>query len=393
MVSSDYYIEDNSDIENKKLEAAKNHYLKGKYNEALNLYLGMLNMSTSYKLYYEIGRCYYKLNNHLASEEYFKKSIGLENFKNSSYLYLGNIFFKRKDLKNAIENWCRYYAYKPDDEAVCLNLATSYFTKGMKFQAFFFYEKYLKYAKDRGVSYNTIKQSIDKCRATALEFLQRGQIALNMGNNKGAIEYLEFAEKNAPTNFDINYLLGRTYLKENDSMHALIYLKQAMCIDDKSLDVLHKLASVYINLGDYTGAYCTLRRIAPLVLNKQSEYLRAMKTIQELDASFDDLSYKGHKDWGDKYYENNNYHLALIEYENSLILNHKLEEKIGERIQVLKTFIHPEERIINTCLQKGRELYARGELQTAKKYFSKIMLFSDANSPEYKLAKARMSDV
>ena len=392
MVSSDYYIQDNSDLENKKLEAAKNHYSKGKYNEALNLYLDMLNMSTSYKLYYEIGRCYYKLNNLLAAEEYFKKSIGLENFKNSSYLYLGNLFFKRKDLKNAIENWSYYYAYKPDDEAVCLNLATSYFTKGMKFQAFFFYDKYLKYAKDRGNSYNTIKQSIDKCKSTALEFMQRGQIALNMANNKGAIEYLEFAEKNAPTNFDINYLLGRTYLNENDSMHAMIYLKQAFCIDNKSLDVLHKLASVFINLGDYTAAYCTLRRIAPLVLNKQSEYLRAMKTIQELDASFDDFSYKGHKEWADKYYDNNNYHLALMEYENCLILNNKLEDKLGERIATLKSFLNPEERIINTCLQRGRVLYANGDILNAKKYFSKILLFSDVNSPEYKLAKSRVSD-
>ena len=150
MVSSDYYIVDNSDLENKRLEAAKNHYVKGDYSSALRLYLDMLNMSTSFKLYYEIGRCYYKLNDLLPAEEYFKKSIGLESFKNPSYLYLGNIFYKREDLKNAIENWVSAYAYKPDDEAVCLNLATSYFSKNMKFQSVFYYEKYLKYAKDRG---------------------------------------------------------------------------------------------------------------------------------------------------------------------------------------------------------------------------------------------------
>ena len=125
MASSDYYIIDNSDIENKKLEAAKNHYSKGDYSSALKLYLTMLNTSISYKLYYEIGRCYYKLNDLLAAEEYFKKSIGLESLKNQSYLYLGNIYYKREDIKNAIENWASAYAYKPDDESVCLNLATS----------------------------------------------------------------------------------------------------------------------------------------------------------------------------------------------------------------------------------------------------------------------------
>ena len=141
MESSDYYIQDNSDLENKKLEAAKSHYQKGDYHSALRLYLSMLNMSTSYKLYYEIGRCYYKLNEFVPAEEYFKKSIGLEDFKNQSYLYLGNLHYKRHDLSGAIKNWICAYAYRPDDEAVCLNLATSYFSKGMKFQSVFYYDK------------------------------------------------------------------------------------------------------------------------------------------------------------------------------------------------------------------------------------------------------------
>ena len=91
MVSSNYYVVDNSDIENKKLEAAKNLYIKGDYSGALKLYLDMLNTSISYKLYYEIGRCYYKQNDFLAAEEYFKKSIAIESFRNQSYLYLGKI--------------------------------------------------------------------------------------------------------------------------------------------------------------------------------------------------------------------------------------------------------------------------------------------------------------
>ena len=86
MVSSDFYIADNSDIENTQMAAAKNFYLKGDYAAALKLYLGMINTSMSYKLYYEIGRCYYKLNDLLPAEEYFKKSVSLEKFKNPSFL-------------------------------------------------------------------------------------------------------------------------------------------------------------------------------------------------------------------------------------------------------------------------------------------------------------------
>lgn len=393
MVSSDYYIVDNSDLENKRLEAAKNHYVKGDYSSALRLYLDMLNMSTSFKLYYEIGRCYYKLNDLLPAEEYFKKSIGLESFKNPSYLYLGNIFYKREDLKNAIENWVSAYAYKPDDEAVCLNLATSYFSKNMKFQSVFYYEKYLKYAKDRGQSYSTIKNSINRCNEIGKEFMQKAQRAISVRNYSEAIEYLTFAVKNMPVSFDINLALGKAYLEENDNMHAMIFLKQALCLDNKSLDVLQKLASTFLNLGDYTAGYCTMRRLLPLVIHNQSEYLRTLQVIKDLNSSFDDLSYQGHKEWADRYYDDNNYHMALIEYENCVILKEELQSELGDKIDRIKSFINPETRIIKTCLEKGEALYKEGDFKTSNKYYSKAMLLANENSSEYRLAKSRVVNV
>lgn len=386
-------MQDNSDLENKKFEAAKSNYSKGDYNAALRIYLDMLNTSMSYKLYYEIGRCYYKLNEYLPAEEYFKKSVSLEGFKNPSYLYLGNIFYKKEDLTRAIEYWANAYAYKPDDEAVCLNLATSYFSKGMKFQSVFYYEKYLKYARDKGGSYSAIKESIDKCNELGREFFQKAQRAISVKDNKTAIEYLTFAVKNLPVSFDINHLLGKVYLEESDNMHALIYLKQALCLDNKSLDVLQKLSSVFINVGDYTSAYCTMRRLLPLVLHNQQEYLRTLHLIKELNSAFDELSYRGHKEWGDKYYGDNNYHMALMEYENTIILNDGMQKEVGERVELLKSFLNPEARIIKACLEKGGELYADGDYRKANKYFSKVMLLSNENSSEYKLAKSRVVNV
>ena len=393
MVSSNYYTVDNSDIENQKLEAAKNHYAKGDYKSALRLYLDMLNTSISYKLYYEIGRCYYKLDDMLPAEEYFKKSVALEDFKNPSYLFLGNIFYKKEDLKNAIENWVCACAYKPDDAAVCLNLATSYFSKNMKFQSVFYYEKYLKYAKDKGHAYSAIKNSISKCNEIGNEFMQKALRAISRKDNHSAIEYLTFAVKNMPVSFDINHTLGKVYLEENDNMHALIYLKQALCLDNKSLDVLQKLASVFINLGDYTAAYCTMRRLLPLVIHNQAEYLRILSTIKELNSSFDDLSYQGHKEWADKYYNENNYHMALLEYENCVILNESMQETLGDKIERIKSFINPEMRIIKTCMEKGGSLYVQGDYKTANKYFSKVILMANENSAEYKLAKSRVVNV
>lgn len=392
MVSSEFYIADNSDMENKKLEAAKNHYTLGDYNAALKLYLSLINTSTSYMLYHRIAKCYYKLNSIESAEENFKKSTNLEPHENPSFLYLGNIHYKKGDLKNAIYYWLRYYSYKPENETVCLNLATSYFSRGMKFQSIFYYEKYLKYAQNKGNAYAAIKTSIDEYSKIGEEFLQKARYAVSRKDNKAAIEFLTFAEKNMPANFDINYLLGSAYLEENDNMHALIYLKQALCLDSKSLDILQKLISVYINLGDYTGAYCMMRRLLPLVIHNQAEYLKTLKAIKELGSSFDDMSYTGHLEWGDKYYDDNNYHFALLEYENCVIVNEKMQEKLSSKIEELKLFINPEPNLIQSCIAKGSKSYHKGDFKEANKYFTKVMQLSDENSSEYKLAKSRVAN-
>lgn len=388
---SDYYIQDNSDLENKKFEAAKEHYINGRYNDALGLYMSMLNMNTSHKLYYEIGRCYYKLNEPALAEEYFKKSTVMESLKNPSYTYLGNLYYKRNNLSLAIENWINAYAYKPDDEGVCLNLATSYFSKGMKFQSVSYYEKYLKYAVNKGVSYTTIKDSISKCTNLANDFYRKALKEIRQNRLNMALDFLNYAIQNLPTSFDINYLLGKTNFDCNDYVSSANYFKQAYFIDSRSMDVLKNLASVYINLGDYSQAYCTLRRLLPLVINNQAEYLRIMKIIKEL--SFNEQEYSRHRELAERYYSDNNYHQALLEYENSILLNDKMQDDLADKIEKIKLFINPERRIIKSCMEKGGALYTKGDYKTSNKYFSKIMRLSDEASSEYRYAKSRVVNV
>ena len=394
MATSDYYIQDNSDIEEKKLEAAKGLYQVGNYSGALKLYLDMVNTSYSHKINYEVGRCYYKLNDYDNAELYFTRSINLERFKNPSFVFLGNIFYKKQDINKAIEYWCTSYSYKPDDESVCLNLATSYFSMDMKFQSVIFYEKYLKYAKDKTSNYyQEIKKSIEDFARLGNDFYQKALKAVSANDNQTAIQALEYAVKNYPTNFDINFLLGKLYYEEKQYMQAMIYLKQAHCLDPKSLDVLERLSSVMLSLGDFTGAYCCLKRILPLVINNQKEYLEIIRNLKQLESSFDSQSYQGHEEWADKYYAENNYHFALFEYENCVIIDGKLSDKIDEKLQRIRSFINPEERIIRTCFEKGLTFHSTGDFRKSNKYFSKIMTLADESSSDYKYAKARMVHV
>lgn len=187
-------------------------------------------------------------------------------------------------------------------------------------------------------------------------------------------------------------MLGTAYLSENDNMHAMIYLKQAYCINNKSVEALKMLTSVFINMGDYTAAYCSLRRILPLVINEQEEYLKTMQIIKELNSTFDEQSYIGHKEWGDNYFRENNFHFALFEYENCALLNDEMKNSLSPKIEKLKLFINPETHIVKTSLEKANSLYKEGNYTAANKYFSKVLLFSDSESQEYKLAKSKVTN-
>lgn len=394
MVNSDYYIQDNSDIEDKKIEAAKSLYTAGNYAGALKLYLDLVNTSYSYKIYYEIGRCYYKLNDMDNAELHFSRSIALENLRNPSYLFLGNIYYKRQNIEKAIENWITSFSFKPDDEAVCLNLATSYFSKNMKFQSIFFYQKYLKYAKDKTSAYYLdIKKSLEEFSKFGDEFYRKAMLALSMDDKETAIQTLEIALKNNPCNFDVNFQLGKLHFEKQDYKKAATYLKQAHCIDNKSLDTLELLSNVMINLNDYTGAYCVLKRILPLVINNQKEYLEIIKTIKPIEEKFDNTSLRFHIEQAEQYYQDNNYNFALFEYENCLIIDPTNIANFNDSVQKLKSFMNPEERIIKSCFEKGAYCYSNGDYRQANKYFSKIMTLAGDNSSEYRMARSRITHV
>ena len=335
-----------------------------------------------------------RLNEFDDALNYFLNSISLESYKNPSYSFVGNIYFKKDLINKAIEYWSLAYAYKPDDENVCLNLATSYFTRNMKFHSIVFYEKYLKYAKDKASShYLEIKNSMDNFSKLGNEFYQKAQRAVSNQDNETAIQALEYAVNYLPTNFEINYLLGKLYLEEKQYLQSLAYMKQALCLDKKSLDVLQRLSTVMINLGDFTGAYCCFKRILPLVINNQKEYLEVIKTIKRLEDSFDNFSHQGHKEWADRYYEENNYILAYMEYENCLLINPNISAQIEEKIELLRMFLNPEERIIKLCLEKGGTIYSAGDYKLSNKYFSRVLALSNEDSYEYRIAKSRIVNV
>lgn len=395
MNHSSYYMADNADIESEKQIAAKNLFQAGDYNGALKVYLDMLKTSgISYKLYYDIGRCYYRIGNIDEAENYFKNSIMIENTKNLSYIYLGNIEFHKDNLSNAIEYWMFASVHNPDDENICRNLATSYFTKDMKFQSALYYLKYLKYSKDKKSNYYIdIQNSLLEAERNCQDFYKKTLKSVSMNDKETAIDGLKYALDKYPLNFDMNCLLGKTFLSDKKYTEALKYLNQAYCIDSKSTDILEMLSVNNIALRDYSTAYCCLKRMLRLAIGHQKMYLEIIQNIHKIEPVLASNSYEKHLTKAEEYYTNNDYQMALFEYENTIILNPILAQKLGGKIELLKKFINPEIDAIKISLEKGGIYYSEKDYRKSNKYFSKVMLLADERSTEYKIAKTRLVNV
>ena len=68
-------------------------------------------------------------------------------------------------------------------------------------------------------------------------------------------------------------------------------------------------------------------------------------------------------------------------------------DKFDSKIQKIRSFINPEDRIIKTCFEKGMVFHSAGDFKTANKYFTKIMTLADENSSDYRYARARFVNV
>ena len=76
----------------------------------------------------------------------------------------------------------------------------------------------------------------------------------------------------------------------------------------------------------------------PLVLSRQKDYYDIITTTKELESGFGENKTQKHLKLAEKYYSENNYYMALFEYENCVILDSELADQYEDKIQKIKLF-------------------------------------------------------
>jgi tetratricopeptide (TPR) repeat protein len=96
--------------------------------------------------------------------------------------------------------------------------------------------------------------------AKARKEAKHGVSALKSANLKEAQKHLEAAHQLAPSNPDLNYLLGYVFYQQKDFAQAKSYLGTAVSLNVHSGRALTLLGQVEINQQDYPGAVATLEK-------------------------------------------------------------------------------------------------------------------------------------
>ena len=162
---------------------------------------------------------------------------------------------------------------------------------------------------------------------------------------------------------------------------------------EKNREIFYQIANCFEQINDYRQAFCFYSRYLKYTISEQNEYLNITKTITGLKKLIDITAPNITLEFAKKYYQNNEYYKALIEYENYTILSPQNADEHISTINQLKSFVNSEQIITKKYLEKGGELLQKGEVKGANKYFTEVMHLSNPKSREYKLAKSKLVNV
>ena len=390
-----YRVEDDFNMEQSVVVAAKEHYNNGNFDMAIKLYKGLLNTNASSKLYLELGLCYYQTKQYDLALEYFTNSTNLDPQNAIAYSYIGNCFFKKLDANNAIKNWMISRSYTPKDDVVALNLAISYFAKNMFYESMFFYEKYLKYAQNKeSTKYKSIQKNVAESKKSAQEYFISAQANERRKDIPLAEKNYLLALKKYPISNEYLLNLANLLFASKNYSQAVIYYEMALreSYTDKKT-IYKRLSESYEALNNYRLAYCFYQRYLATLISNQQEYLEIIKKMSNLKKYLDSSNSQITLEMAKSHQQNNEYYQALLEYENYLILNPQNNTDVEREISELKRILNPEHAISRSYIKQSKELTIQGQKESANKYYTEVLTLSDPKSSEYKLAKSKLANV
>lgn len=393
-ITKEYYVQDNSNVDESVLAAAKKHYAQKNYQEALNLLLNAANKRASSEVYLDIGNCYYMLNGQRDALEYWNKAISLDSKNSKAYANIGNLHYKNNEVEMAVSFWLVALISKPEDANTCLNLAIAFDKKDMRFESIKYFEKYIKYCEQKtSAEYLNVKNKIQHCFNIANQYLTLGVNFQSEGDDKKAAACYFKSLANYPNLSKTNLNLGSIFFSDKNLELAIKYWTTASHIDPNYDKIYSNLAISYDLMKKFDYAYCYYNRYMNFVVGNKEEYYKVNRRILKIKPYLNE--HPGligrHLELAEEYVAKSEFHNAIDEFKNYSILKPEEHQKYKEIIKKMESYLNPELSIIATCFEKGNNLILEGNYSEAKHYFTRIMRLSSPEYLEFSKAKAKYS--
>lgn len=391
--NSAHIITNNEDTQGDLAQVAKKLYDEGNYSQALKIYTDMLLYTSDSDIYVKMGNCFEKLEKSQTAIEYWNKAIDIDPMNSNAFINLGNFYYKKNKIETAIGYWLASLVSMPEEPTANLNLAVAYTLKKMNLEAFVYYEKYLKYAQDKSnEKYLQIKQKVERNKKLANDYLKLGVQYQTIKDGLSALKCYKRAVGYCPTFSKIHLNLGALYYTDKNYDEAIKHWTHAFYLDPHYTKILSNLALSYDILQQYDYAFCFYTRYGNLVMNNLNEYNKVLSRCQKIKPVLNANPYlvSRHLDYAKEAFANCDYHKALAEFVNYIILKPREQENYGDLIKKIETYLNPEKTIIASCQKIGREMLEARNFEEAQKYYARILVLSQSGSLEYTDAKRKL---
>src|SRR5574344_1686808 len=368
-----------------KIDIAHENFKKGEYQKALNIFINSMTKENSAELLCLIGECHWQLGNKQQAIDSWKKvtSLGEPHYSSTAYTHIANSLFLEYKIYEALSNCIIATTFEPQAPLANYNLATTYAKTENKILSFKYYEKYLKYTKNKdSQQYKKIQNMIQNKKTKDFSIVKN---ALNT-KDKSTIfsNYLSSIEI-YPLQTNLYMSMASICKEKNDYINEQKYITKAYICSNFSTHYVLPMALSFENGLQLDYAYCCYKKYLNSILEGTNEYTSIQNKINSLKLiatdSFDLV--KKHLAIATNEEKKANFEYALIEYENYKILADDKTDALADKIETLKLVINPEIYFIETNIKKLEMLMYNENYEDVIEICDKIILFSSQNDKNY----------
>ena len=359
-------------------------YESGRYNDVVSsMQTDTLVSSTSYGQLL-LGNTYNQLGKKDEALNYWKKAIEISPLEYSAYINIGNYYYSSGNLNEAVLNWQIATTIMPENPTVNLNLALVYDKKGNRIKSTKYFEKYLKYeTKVTSHEYVMIKHRFANLTAKVDFYAKKvEEYKLQHDLQTIATLYLKMIATyaNLPSiyaNIAEIFSFDKNYEKAYE-FYQIVYLNFSY-----SVKVLLELANLAYILGKKSYSYAYYKRAQEYLPEGTSYYTKVKLQLNTLSSVLNDPELiETHLQKAREAEANNEYEIAIDEYENYMILSESDNEEIQQRVDKYKLFVNPEPFVVNVLYSQIPDLMNRKKLSACVDVCDRIMKLANDHSKE-----------